>query len=181
MSETYTGARRADAREIACTLRDLDTVLQSPALGDRVDGITALRRQVLEVLTEINTDLESIDRINEADTFGTDPTLANQRIQLIRRVERAKIAYEFDIYPALAGLTSKVLDQRKASPDQDEVVTSLTPERPGEPWTVRKVVGAAEQIISSASKAAGILAKGYPLVRALGLLVGVALPPLPLA
>jgi len=173
MPEEYLDAGRDDADHIKDTLGQLDELLKSPNLAaGYADEVVALRRKVSEILAELRTDLAALAEAERDDVLRVDPTLATRRFQLIRRIETAKIAYEFDVLPALEKLTKEILQQTKQSvPGSTEVPTPS-----GERWTVQKVVAAAEQFISTASTAVGTVAKGYALVKALGLLVGVPLP-----
>jgi hypothetical protein len=141
--------------------------------------VTALQKQVAKILTLLNTNQKLLAGINATDKFGTDPSLALQRARLTEEIEGAMVDYRFDVLPALSRLTTDVLDKAKATGSDDEIVASLNATS-SEHWTFAKVVDIAQGLIASASTAVGVVAKGYPLVRALALFAGVHLPPLPI-
>ena len=178
MSDVNTDTPQTDAGRIAATLRALSDVLGNSTLGAKTGDVTALQRRVTEVLTVLNTNDHLIAGINAADTFGTDPSLALQRARLTREIEAAKIDYQFEILPKLVRLTTDVLEQAKETGPDDQIVAALN-ETTHEHWTFARVVDSAQRLIGSASTAVGLAANGYPLVRALALLAGIHLPPLP--
>lgn len=177
MPTDYKEASRKEAEQIAKTLKQLDTLLET----DRLDTVYAtdaseLRAKVSELLRSFNTSLQNLAEVDRADVFKTDPTLAGRRYVLIGDLEAAKIVFDSEVLPALARLTSRIVEQAKADPPATLDVSALPPAPSGERWTVQRVVDAAERLIEQGTKAVGAATKGYALVKALGLLVGIPIP-----
>lgn len=176
MAEDYTETSRNEAERIAATLKQLDVILASDKMSAlNVGDVTELRRSVRKMLIGFNTDLEGLANIERDDIFKTNPVFATQRHQLIKNIETAKIDFEFDIVPTLEKLTKQVVQHFKRNPPATVDESALPPAPPGTRWTVQKVLDAAEQFVDQAIKAVGVASKAYPLVKALGLLVGIPL------
>ena len=177
MPTDYKEASRKEAEQIRKTLTQLDALLETNRLTTvYASDATELRAQVSDLLENFRTSLESLARVDREDVFGTDPTFAQQRFKLIQRLEGAKITYDSQVLPSLARLTSQIVEQAKAAPPGTLDVSALPPPASGERWTVERVVTAAERLVEQGSKAVGAATKGYALVKALGLLVGIPIP-----
>jgi hypothetical protein len=177
MPTDYKEASRKEAEQIARTLKQLDTLLDSGRL-DTVYATDAgdLRAKVSELLKSFKTNLQNLSEVDRADVFRTDPTLAGRRYLLIGELESAKIVFDSDVLPALTRLTSRIVEQAKAAPPAELDVSALPPPPSGERWTVQRVVDAAERLMEQGAKAVEAATKGYALVKALGLLVGIPIP-----
>jgi hypothetical protein len=177
MAEDFKATSRREAEQIATTLTQLDMLLASEKLTDLyASDAGELRTRVSDLLAKFRTNLENLAEVDRADVFQTDPTLANRRFVLIGNIEAAKISFETEAVPALDRLLSRAIEHAKASPPVTLDVSALPQTQPEERWTVEKVVDAAERLVDQGTKAAGVATKGYALVKALGLLVGIPVP-----
>jgi hypothetical protein len=177
MPTDYREASRKEAEQIRKTLTELDALLASDRLTTvYASDASELRAQVSDLLKEFRTNLVFLEEVDRADVFGGDPIQAQRRFTLIRNLEGAKIVYDSQVLPALARLTSQIVEQAKAAPPGTLDVSALPPPESGERWTVERVVAAAERLVEQGSKAVGAATKGYALVKALGLLVGIPIP-----
>lgn len=177
MPTDYKEASRKEAEQIARTLEQLDNLLDSGRLDTvYATDVSGLRAKVSELLKSFNTNLQNLAEVDRADVFKTDPTLAGRRYFLIGEIEGAKIMFDSDVLPALTRLTRRIVEQAKAAPPTELDVSALPPPSSGERWTVQRVVDAAERLMEQGTKAVEAATKGYALVKALGLLVGIPIP-----
>ena len=177
MSEGFTESSRKEAEQIMATLIQLDKLLASNRLSTvYASEATDLRATVSDLLVRFRTNLENLAEVDRADVFKTDPTLANRRFVLIGNIEAAKTVYETQVLPDLDRMTARVIEQAKAGAPASLDVSGLPPAPSGERWTVQKVVDTAERLLNQGTKAVQVAAKGYAMVKALGLLVGIAIP-----
>ncbi len=173
MASDYLNSSQAEAKDIAKTLRQVDLLLASNKLRDVYQSdATELRRKVKTMLADINTSLNDLSDLEAKHIFKTNPVFATQRHQLIERIETAKIDFEFDIVPALESLTRQVVENSKQNP-------SMLVKNPNESWTAQKILDQAGQFVDQAARAGTILIKAYGLAQALGLVLGIPLPPIP--
>lgn len=177
MASDYLESSLHDAEEIAKTLQQVDALLGSDKLNQLYQGDAAeLRKNARKMLVNIRTDLETLDNLEKADPFKTDPSLANQRYKLIEKIETTKIDFEFEIVPALEKLTRQVVENSKQNPPEQVNEETLPPPPPGEKWTVQKVLDTASQFVEQAARAGAIFTKAYTLAKALGLVLGIPIP-----
>ncbi len=177
MASGYLEHSQQEAQEIAHALQQIDTLLGSEKLGQVYQGdILEIRRKVRTLLGNIRTDLAALAEVEASDLFKSDPTQANRRYLLIKNIESAKIEFEFDVLPALEKITRQAVENSKINPPQQIDESALPPLPTGEKWSVQKVLDVAEQLVEQAGRAGAIVAKAYPLVKALGLIVGIPIP-----
>ena len=177
MSERYIEDARQEATELAAALTELDNLLSNEKVAADVPAdVTPLRKNIKKMLVDLKTSIEAMSGVETADYFGTDPTFAQQRIQLMNRIEQAKIDFEFDILPVLKKTITVMAAKAKAAENPQVNAQALPEPDAGSKWTVSGVIEKAESFIANAEKSVGIATKAYAMVKALGMLAGIALP-----
>ncbi|MDR7484382.1 MAG: hypothetical protein QN187_03550 [Armatimonadota bacterium] len=177
MPGDYQEASRKEAEQIRRTLAQLDKLLESDTLHTvYATDASDLRTRVVDVLKRFQTNLTHLGEVDRADIFKTNPIHAETRYRLIENIVAAQIEFETEVVPALNRLTSQVVAHARAHPPASLDVSRLPPPPSGEPWTVQRVVDAAERLVEQGTKAVQVATKAYALVKALGLLIGIPVP-----
>ena len=177
MPSNYLETSERDAKEMAKTLKQIRGLLESDKLRSVYEGdATELLDKVKKVLENFNSARESLASLEEDTIIKTDPSFNNQRNQFIRRIEKAKIDFEYDIVPALEKVTRQVVENSKQNPSAQVDTSKLPPPSPAENWTTQKVLDKASQLVDQAAKAGAILTKAYTLAKALGFVLGIPIP-----
>jgi hypothetical protein len=138
--------------------------------------INNLRRSVKQMLTSVEVDTENFRQVSEADFFDVDPSLALRKRKLIESIKTAEIEFQFEILPKIQKLAHQTVENARQNPPAQIDESKLPPPPPGESWTADKVIGTAEKLIDTATKAGGLFTKAYVFAKAIGLAVGVPIP-----
>lgn len=177
MSDDYLDNTQREAEEIAKTLRQVYELLGNDKLNAVYKGdATELRSKMRDLLGNINTNINELAKLDSADVFDDDPTLARRKHILIEGIETAKIDFEFEIVPALEKLTKQVIENSKQDPPAKVDDSTLPPSPSGEKWTIQKVLDTAGNFVDQAARAGSIITKAYTLAKALGLIMGIPIP-----
>lgn len=178
MTTDYSRALVREAREIAKTLEQVQTLLEeSIKLNNSYrEHLQELLDKGEDVLENINSARESLTSLEEDTVIKTDPSFVNLRHQFTRRIEKSKRQFERDIVGPLEKLTQQAVENSKQNPPEKVDESKLMPHPSGEPWTVPKMLDRASQLVDQAAKAGAIAAKAFALAQALGLVFGIRFP-----
>ena len=148
-----------EAKKIKEIVTDLDKYINAmgnkPELRSIYEDTMELRNKLKSNLGKLKTGIRELERIDETDFFGTDPTLANQRRSVIMDIENIKINIEIDIYPKLEKITNDLLIKKdillpKASEAEKQDIIHKT-----------------NALLDGASRVVDIVSKGIGLLSAL--------------
>lgn len=177
MAAQYTNDSQKEAEEIARALKQLDVILANDELKIIYAGDPAqLRKRIKDLLVDIDTNISLLQNVERQDFYGTDPTLARQRVIHTRKIEEDKITFEYEIMPEVEKLTVQTVEYVKQNPPASVDESKLPPALSGEKWTVKKVIETADKFMDQALKAAQVVTKAYAFVKVLGILTGIPIP-----
>jgi hypothetical protein len=165
----YAEASRVEAQQLFDAITQLDTIL---ARADASDWVAQLRRTATSTLLDLRTGIEAYLETDKTDVFGTDPSLALRKLQLMKIVEQSKLTFELDVLPNLRSQVRATIElKRLTPPDHVDDKALQRVERDSQGWSVERVLDSAEQLVIQSDRVAGVVAKVASLAHALGMLV----------
>ena len=141
----------------------IDAMGNKPELQDIYEDTVELRSKIKSDLVSLKTDIRDLKRIDETDFYGTDPSLANQRRNVVKNIEKIKIDMEVDIYPKVENMTKDLLIKK------DVLMPKVTE------TDKQDIIQKTNDLLDSANRAASIVKKGIGLVGALKTILTVVL------
>lgn len=133
----------------------IDAMGNKPELQDIYEDTEELRDKIKSDLILLKTDIRDLKRIDETDFYGTDPSLANQRRNVIKNIEKIKIDIEVDIYPKVEKITKDLLIKK------DVLMPKVTE------TDKHDIIQKTNDQLDNANRAVSIVKKGIGLVGAL--------------
>ena len=133
----------------------IDAMGNKPELQDIYEDTEELRDKIKSDLIRLKTDIRDLKRIDETDFYGTDPTFANQRRNVIKNIEKIKIDIEVDIYPKVEKITKDLLIKK------DVLMPKVTE------TDKHDIIQKTNDQLDNANRAVNIVKKGIGLVGAL--------------
>lgn len=133
----------------------IDAMGNKPELQDVYGDTGELRDKIKSDLVSLKTDIRDLKRIDETDFYGTDPTLASQRRNVIKNIEKIKIDIEVDVYPKVEKITKDLLIKK------DVLMPKVTE------TDKQDIIQKTNDLLYGANRAVSIVKKGISLVGAL--------------